>query len=152
MGRPTTYTPELAAKVCERVATIPVGLNKLCKMFDDMPDPTTIYLWRITHESFSKQYLEAKKFQSEIMVEEIDEMGDHITYYIDDKGQERIDPPSVALVTARANNRKWTASRLAPKIWGDKKELEQVQSENAEIKAELHRLRVELAEKNKKEY
>ena len=39
-----------------------------------------------------------------------------------------------------------------PKLYGDRKELEQVQSENETIKAELATLRAELAKKNKREY
>lgn len=151
-GRPTTYNPEIASIVCQRVATNPVGINRLCKMFDDMPDPTTIFLWRHTHPLFSLQYLEAKKFQSELMVEELEELLEDVHYYTDDKGQERIDPPSVALVTAKANNRKWVASRLAPKIWGDHKELEQAQATNAVLQSELEALRAKLDAQNKKDY
>ncbi len=152
-GRPTKYTPEFGKLICERVATNPVGLETLISLYPDMPDHSTIKAWRKQYPEFSSWYLEAKSFQSQLLVEEIDDMIDcGIRYIVDDKGQERIDPPSASLLIAKINNRKWTASRLAPKIYGDKQIIEQTTSENEQLKAELSELRAKLAEKAKSEY
>ena len=86
-------------------------------------------------------------------MEEIDDMiPSEIRYIVDERGNERIDPPSASLVIAKINNRKWTAARLAPKIYGDRQIIEQTTAENTELKEELARLRAQLAENNKKDY
>jgi len=152
-GRPTKYTDDLAKLICSRVATNPVGLETLVTLYNDMPEPSTIKAWRHQYPQFSAWYLEAKSFQSQLLVEDIDGMIDcGIRYIVDDKGQERIDPPSASLLIAKINNRKWTAARLAPKIYGDKQIIEQTTSENEQLKAELAELRAKLAEKAKSEY
>lgn len=120
-GRPSLYTPELGKLICERIATNPVGWSTLETLYTDMPTAFTIRAWRLSIPQFSTMYLEAKQFQAQLLVEEIDELiPNTIQYYVDDKGQERIDAPSASLVIAKINNRKWMAARLAPKIYGDK--------------------------------
>lgn len=120
-GRPTTYTEELATLVCDRVATHIYGLTKLCKMYDDMPDPSTIYLWRYKNKEFSERYLQAKQAQIDLTIESLDDiMDDSLSYYDDDKGNSRIDSPSASIAIAKANNRKWYATKLAPALYGDK--------------------------------
>ncbi len=152
-GRPTKYTAELAAKICEVIATNPVGYRTLEKIFPEMPHYSTLLAWRRSNSEFSEQYLNAKRFQAEIMVEEIDDMiPPEVRYYIDDKGQERIDSPSAALVIAKINNRKWTASKLAPKLYGDQKQVEELSSQNEQLKKELMELRARLDAENKKDY
>jgi regulator of replication initiation timing len=47
---------------------------------------------------------------------------------------------------------KWQASKLAPKIYGDKQIVETVTTENDQLKQELSELRAKLAEKAKSEY
>lgn len=121
-GRPSIYTQELAALICHRVATHRYGIKKLCRMFDDMPDHTTIHAWRYTNREFSNQYLEAKKSQIDLAIEEIDEIiQENILFYKDSEGNDRIDSPSATIAIAKANNAKWAASKLLPQIYGDNK-------------------------------
>lgn len=122
-GRPTIYSDDLGKLICERVAINPVGLEKLITLYPDMPNHSTIKAWRKQHASFSAWYLEAKAFQAQLLVEEIDDLlPSEVRYYIDEKGNERIDAPSASMLIAKINNRKWTAARLAPKIYGDKQQ------------------------------
>jgi hypothetical protein len=125
-GRPSTYTSELAERICDLVASTPVSTTKLCEKYDWMPHVTTLNLWRYKDvDGFSSKYLKAKSFQSELIVELIDNMHENISYYTDHEGNERIDAPSASLAIAQANNRKWVAARLAPRIYGDKKQTEE---------------------------
>lgn len=134
-GRPTKYTDELAKLICERVATNPVGIETLISLYPDLPHSSTIKAWRKTYPQFSAWYLEAKAFQAQIMVEDIDELiPPEIRYYTDDKGNERIDAPSASLLIAKINNRKWTAARLAPKIYGDKQHIETTVKHEEQLK------------------
>ncbi len=129
-GRPTKYSPEFGKLICERIATNPVGWSTLESMYPDLPHYSTVKAWRNTIPDFSEMYLQAKSFQSMILVEEIDDLiPSEIKTYIDDKGNERIDAPSASMLIAKINNRKWMAARLAPKIFGDRKQDEQSPAE-----------------------
>jgi hypothetical protein len=78
-----------------------------------------VALWRFKHPEFSVQYLDAKRHQMDLVMEELDSLIDsNLGYYTDDKGNERIDSPSATIAIAKANNRKWFASKLAPKLYG----------------------------------
>jgi hypothetical protein len=111
--------------VHKMVSTHTVGIDKIIAMYDDLPNQSTIRLWRLRHVYFSTKYLEAKRLQSDLMVEEIDDLICDVNYYHDSEGNQRIDAPSVSLAIARANNRKWIASRLLPKLYGDRHSDEQ---------------------------
>jgi len=118
-GRPSNYTPELAELVCERVATNPMGLGKICAMYpDSMPSHATIYQWRYKHPEFQNQYARAKRYQIEIMAESIDDLADEISTYQDSEGNTRVDQGSVAAKRLKIDGRKWLASKLLPKTYG----------------------------------
>ena len=125
VGRPTTYNKKLADYVCEIIATHRHGLKKLCLMYKDFPDHTTIALWRFKHKEFSTQYLNAKQAQMDLIMEELDDLMDEsLGYYVDDKGNKKIDPPSASIAIAKVNNRKWFASKIAPKLYGDRQQID----------------------------
>lgn len=123
-GRPSIYTLELAERICELVATSTEGTTKLCETHDWLPNEITIRQWRFKKPDFATMYLNAKRAQSELLAEKINELENDVHYYVDAQGNKRIDAPSVALATARANNTKWIAARLANKIYGDTKQTE----------------------------
>ena len=123
-GRPSIYTDELADLICSRVATHPIGLPKLCAMFDDMPDQETINRWRYERKEFSNKYAQSKVFQAELMAEELIELASSKAYYHDAQGNERVDSGHVASQALLVNTIKWHASKLAPKIYGDKQQTE----------------------------
>jgi hypothetical protein len=153
-GRPSLYTDELANRICEIVAINPCGLPTLCKQFDELPTPDTIRRWRWDKPEFSAKYTEAKRFQAEIMVESLEEITQNLEQYkYEDKdGAIRLDAGLIGHARLITDTRKWTASKLAPKIYGDRQEVEALSSENAQIKEELKALRAQLAEQNKAEY
>jgi hypothetical protein len=124
-GRPTIYTPELAELICEKVATNTVGLEDLCRLFPELPNHDTIKRWRKEKQEFSALYHEAKVFQSRLLVEECEYLIPEVKTYVDDAGYERLDPASASLLKAKIEHRRWMAARLAPKIYGDKQQIEQ---------------------------
>lgn len=153
MGRPTDYNPEIASRICELVATTPHGLKKLCAMYDWMPQMSTIYLWKFKNEIFSEQYLHAKEAQIDLVVDELDTLLDeNLRYYHDDKGNEKIDPPSATIAIAKANNRKWHASKLRPRKYGDSKLITEIEEKTDHTAEEVKKLRADLDAQNKKEY
>lgn len=153
-GRPSKYTEELADRICEIVATNPCGLPTLCKQFAELPTAETIRVWRWEKPLFSAKYAEAKRFQAEIMAEGCEDVTNNLLEYSyeDECGVKRVDSGMVAHARLVIDTRKWTASKLAPKIYGDKQIIEQTTSENESLKAELSALRAQLDEKNKSSY
>lgn len=154
-GRPTIYTQELADRICELVASNVCGITRLCKMFPELPDKDTIMVWRFKKDGFSAQYNRAKQVQAEMMAESFEDVNDETSdfRYIDpDTGATKIDSGLVSQARLLIDTRKWTASKLAPKIYGDRKELEDVKADNERVRAELAELKAKLDLKNKAEY
>ena len=117
-GRPSKYTKALANLICERVATHDIGLQRLCDMYDDMPAKITINQWRYKYPEFSTQYTLAKMIQVELLAESIDDMAHEIGTYVDGEGNTRIDAGFVAWQRLKIDTRKFTSSKLLPKIYG----------------------------------
>jgi hypothetical protein len=126
-GRPTKYNPEIAQLICERVATHDVGLRRLTDMYDDLPDKVTINIWRRKHEEFRSQYAQAKREQIEFLTEDILEIADDSRNDFMESLKEseqgtawRVNGDHINRCKLRVDTRKWLASKLAPKIYGDK--------------------------------
>lgn len=122
VGAPTDYTVELGDRICELIATNTLGTKKLCLIHDWMPNADTIYKWRYRHKEFADKYALAKAKQAELMAEDIIEIADDglNDTYVDDEGNVKVDSDVVARSRLRVDTRKWYASKLAPKIYGDK--------------------------------
>lgn len=127
MARPIEpLNQEMANRICELVASHSCGLRKLCSEYPELPDPETIRMWRVKHESFRAQYAEAKRLQLELMTDDIEDEAESVLSYIDKEGNSRIDAGSVNHQRLKVDTKKWLASKLAPKIYGDKPESESV--------------------------
>jgi hypothetical protein len=92
-----------------------------------MPCKNTINEWRWLHDEFSDQYVKAKQLQAEISAETFLEIADDASndwmMTISKEDQSigwRINGEHVARSRLRIDTRKWLASKLAPKIYGDK--------------------------------
>ncbi len=119
-GRPTKYCEEIAALICERVATHTCGLERLCSMYDDLPVKSTVNLWRFNDPEFSARYARAKMFQADLLAEECLEIADdsaHDTISNKD-GYDACDNEWVNRCRLRIDTRKWLAAKLLPKQYG----------------------------------
>jgi hypothetical protein len=139
-GRPTTYTQILGVKICELVSISSVGLGQICYSIVGMPAESTIRLWRLHHAEFSAMYARAKLLQADVLAEDCLDIADNST------------PETFNADRLRIDTRKWLASKLLPKQYGDNRLLEQKTEENEQLKEELRALRAELDEKNKKDF
>lgn len=139
-GRPSDYTRAKGALICERIATHDCGIPRLCRMYPDMPDEKTIQRWRYQNEEFRLKYAQAKMLQADLLAEQCLDISDEST------------PENVAVDRLRVDSRKWLASKLLPKQYGDKLLLEQKTEENEILKEELRALRHKLDEQNKREF
>jgi hypothetical protein len=153
-GRPPIYTEELGDEICEAIATNAFGLEKICKKFPHFPDKSTIWLWKLKEPSFAEKYYKAKLIQAELHVEECFDISDDVS---NDKkenqhGNEVTNNEAVNRSRLRVDTRKWVASKLLPRQYGDKQLVEDLQAENANLRKEMMEYRKMLDEKNKKDY
>lgn len=118
-GRPTIYTPELIDSICERVAD-GESMRKICRD-EQMPAMTTIFRWLRENPEFREQYEAATDMRADSFAEDMLDIAD-IPPQINEKGG--VDSGDVAHMRLRIDTRKWIASKLKPKKYGDKIEQE----------------------------
>jgi hypothetical protein len=105
MGRPSTFTQEIADEICARVMESDYGLEEICEA-DDLPSARTVFRWLAAHESFRQQYARAKEAQGHVQA---------------DRGlKDALTATDASLGRLKFDARKWAASKLAPKQYGDK--------------------------------
>ncbi len=130
MGRPSDYNQEIATEICRRM-TAPRSLRSICRDDEDMPAISTVMLWLTKHQEFSEQYARAREVMADALAEETLEISD-------DGRNDWMERQSEAEKGAGVNNgwvlngehvqrsrlridaRKWFASKLNPKKYGDK--------------------------------
>ena len=114
MGRPSSYTPEIAERILLKMYS-GESLRHICEA-DDMPDRTTVDLWRVRNDEFSRQYAHARRAQVEARIEDASEMLLHtpMCSVPDPDGgvSERVDGAAVQLLRTRVDLAKWEASKL----------------------------------------
>ena len=118
---PSIYTPELGAAICEQIAD-GVAIRAIADK-QGMPAMSTMMLWLDGRQpAFSEQYARAREAQADKMAEEILQIADdgRNDTYIDKDGNQRTDTDVIARSKLRVDARKWLASKMAPKKYGDK--------------------------------
>ena len=111
-GRPSKYSDEMAEKICEKIAN-GRSLRSICAE-DGMPTTSTVCKWLIENKDFSEQYARARDKQADYFAEEIIEIADSA----------EAESAAVAKAKLQIDARKWAASKIAPKKYGDKQELD----------------------------
>lgn len=119
-GRPSLFTQELADTICERIAD-GESLRKICRE-DSFPNKATVFKWLAADKSFSDQYARARECQADSMADDILDISDDGSNdsYTDDEGRTRTDHDVIARSRLRVDARKWLASKMAPKKYGDR--------------------------------
>lgn len=130
MARHSSFTQELADKICNYIAG-GMSLRKLCEL-DGMPTKETVRVWLRDNETFSAQYARARDEQADFYADEIIEIADNET-----------DPQKARV---RVDSRKWIASKLKPKRYGDKLEVDNKHSGEVSFINDVPRPRVWLVE------
>ena len=111
-GRPTDYTKDMADNICEKIAN-GRSLRSICAE-DGVPPMKTIYRWLEANEEFRHQYARAREKQADYFAEEIIEIADSA----------EAESAAVSKAKLQIDARKWAASKIAPKKYGDKTELD----------------------------
>ena len=131
VGAPSLYSPELAATICSHIAE-GASLRQIAAM-DGMPAMSTIMSWLDGRQpAFVEQYARAREAQADKMAEDILAIADeecttvrsdkHGSKDEDGAGNTEVlfDATAVARNRLRVDARKWLASKMAPKKYGDK--------------------------------
>jgi hypothetical protein len=86
-----------------------------------MPSHASVYLWLLQKPEFSDKYARARDEQAETLADEIIAIADEPPAEVtDDKGVSRTDSGWVTWQKTRMDARKWVASKLKPKKYGEK--------------------------------
>jgi hypothetical protein len=125
MPRPSDYTPELADAICARLAD-GESLRTVCQS-DEMPDKSTVFRWLRTN---ADQYTRAKEESADALTDEMLDISDDGTNdWMARKGEEgestgwQVNGEHIQRSRLRIETRKWIASKLKPKKYGDKVDL-----------------------------
>lgn len=123
LGRPTKYNGDLIEDICEKIAN-GRSLRSICAE-DGMPTTSTVCKWLIENKEFSEQYTRAREKQADYFAEEIIEIADSA----------EAESAAVSKAKLQIDARKWAASKIAPKKYGDK--VEQQITGNLAIQADV---------------
>lgn len=126
-GRPSSYTDEIADLICERIAE-GESLRAICAD-DGMPNRATVFRWLGVNEIFRDQYARAKEAQAEALADEIVEIADdgRNDWMTRRQGDDEVLVPNTEHMQRsrlRVDARKWVASKLLPKKYGDRLDVE----------------------------
>ena len=125
MGRPSIFNLELASEICARIATSADSIATICEA-DDMPTAKSVFLWLAKHPDFLQQYAHAKQAQADYLAEEMLDIADDgrndWMERLDKDGKSigwELNGEHVQRSRVRLDTRKWLASKLKPKKYGD---------------------------------
>lgn len=98
--------PTVQAEVCRQLIE-GLSLRTICEA-EDMPDRATIARWLAQDEAFRAEYGIAREMQAETYADEIVDIAD-----------KSFDRDSAAAAKVKFEARKWVASKLLPKKYGE---------------------------------
>lgn len=110
--RPSAKTPALIKEICARISEGKSLATVCCD--EDMPGLSTVWRWLSEDASFQDDYARAIQARAMAHAERIDDLAEKAV-----RGEIPADVARVAI-----DAKKWTASRLLPKLYGDKQQVE----------------------------
>ena len=105
MGRPSLYSDKLAVEICTEIS-LGRSLRSICKD-EGMPTVKTVINWKRHHPEFLQQYDSACIERSDMLVEDMLHIADES------------DPNHAAKTRIQVDTRKWAASKMKPKKYGE---------------------------------
>lgn len=118
----------LVDKICEEVSK-GKEVKKVLEASDEYPSRETFYNWIRNSSKFSDFYARACILRAEIEYEKLLKIADDGTndLYIDEEtGKEKVNHENIQRSRLRVDTRKWWLSKMVPKIYGDKIEIESI--------------------------
>lgn len=124
MGRPTIYSQDLADIICAALAE-GRSLRSICE-HEEMPCLTTIFNWLRTKPDFLAQYARAKEESADALADEMLDIADDARNDWMERSEKEgktgweLNGEHIQRSRVRIDTRKWLASKLKPKKYGDK--------------------------------
>lgn len=118
------YTPEIAEVILDRLAD-GERLRKICES-EGMPSRGAVQHWVLTdHDGFASRYARACEIGWQLMAEDTLDIADdgRNDVFVDQAGSERVNQDVVNRSRLRVDTRKWLLSKMLPKVYGDKLDL-----------------------------
>jgi hypothetical protein len=133
-GRPSKFTQQLFAEICERMA-LGETLTDICKDAH-MPSRITVVNWVNADEELSRQYARAREAQADFWADQLLEIADDGTndWIERTNGDGDAIPPAlnhehIQRSKVRIETRQWMMERVASKVYGRKQEFKHDASE-----------------------
>lgn len=126
MGRPSSFTPELATLICDRIASGET-LRQVCRD-EGMPSQSMVFRWLQADEPFREQYARAREALMDHFADElIDIAEDGSNDWTERETKagriEVVDREVIERSRLRIEARKWLMGKCAPKKYGEKLQL-----------------------------
>lgn len=126
MARPSSFTEEMADRICEMLAE-GRSLRSICAD-EGMPSQSAVFRWLgdESRASFRQQYARAREAQADALFDEmLDIADDGSNDWMERRRQdgstdEVLNAEHVQRSKLRIDARKWMASKLNPKVYGEK--------------------------------
>ena len=129
-GRPTTYSDKVANSICDRIAD-GESLRSICGD-DAMPSKSTVFEWLANdaHVEFRTKYARAREAQADALFDEmIDIADDGRNDWMEKRNSDgenigwQENGEALRRSDLRIKTRQWMASKLQPKKYGEKLDL-----------------------------
>ena len=117
IGRPSKYTQEKANEICTLLSE-GLTLQTICEL-PDMPSRKTVHEWTTEFPDFRDAYTHARQLQADALAERV--------------VSEAFNSHDAQIGRLRMDALRWYASKLAPKKYGEKVEVEQTGNANFKI-------------------
>lgn len=124
--RPKLYDPEIAAELCERIATEKTNIRDILKSDERFPSYGIVLRWLAEANEFKAMYAHARRLKMQLYEEEILEIADNdnADVYIatnEKTGEQtaKIDGEAIQRSKLRVDTRRWIMSKLDPYQYGD---------------------------------
>lgn len=130
-GRPSTYTEEKVAIICDRIAN-GESLRSICDD-ENMPGLRTVFEWLADekHSAFRTRYARAREVQADSLFDEMLDIADdgRNDWMVKRSGDGEVsgwqeNGEALRRSDLRIKTRQWMAAKLQPKKYGDKQEIE----------------------------
>lgn len=119
--RPLEFNQDAADRICLLISESEKGLQHIISQDVTLPSKKTLFKWLAENEAFRNQYAHAREAQADFMAEQMLTIADAsendtiLTDFGEKPNNEWINRSKL-----RVDTRKWLASKLAPKKYGDK--------------------------------
>lgn len=122
------YSEEDKSVIIDKIISdIEGGLSARKAVISAKISSKTFWDWIDKDEEKVKQYTRACEARADFMADEILDIADSSEgdLYVDDNGDTKIDGNTVQRARTQIDARKWLMSKMAPKKYGDKLDIEQ---------------------------